>query len=149
MKSKLGLAAWAATIVLLVGCSELEQKPATAADGGKFYVVTAESADFFRYGPQQGNGPDKKLEKGTLVTLIRPSFGTCKVKLLDGQQGFVANEDIGVASPALIAAATTAPAARPRNARFRFDSPDPRLVVPSEPLPWLEPTPIPDERSDR
>jgi len=148
MRSKLGLAAWAATIVLLVGCSELEQKPATAADGGKFYVVTAESADFFRYGPQQGNGPDKKLEKGTLITLIRPSFGTCKVKLLDGQQGFVANEDIGVASPALIAAATTAPA-RPRNARFRFDSPDPRLIVPSEPLPWLEPTPIPGERSDR
>jgi hypothetical protein len=70
------------------------------------------------------------------------------VKLLDGQQGFVANEDIGVASPALIAAATTAPA-RPRNARFRFDSPDQRLIVPSEPLPWLEPTPIPGERSDR
>jgi hypothetical protein len=69
------------------------------------------------------------------------------VKLPDGQQGFVASEDIGVASPALIAAAT-APA-RPRNARFRFDYTDPRLVVPSEPLPWLEPTPIPDERSGR
>jgi len=148
MKWKLGLAVWAATIVLLVGCNELERNPATAADGGKFYVVTAESADFFQYGPQQGNGPDQKLKKGTLVTLIRPSFGTCKVRLPDGQQGFVANEDIGVASKDLIAAAN-APAARPRSARFRFDSPDPRLVVPSEPLPWIEPTPIPDERSGR
>lgn len=148
MKRKLGLAAWVATILLLVGCTELEPNTPTAADGGKFYVVTADSADFYRYGPQQANGADKKLAKGTLVVLIRPSFGTCKVKLPDGQQGFVANEDIVVASKDLIAAAN-APAARPHNARFRFDSPDPRLIVPSEPLPWDEPTPIPNERSRR
>lgn len=132
-------------IVVVTGCSQMDPNHPVSTSVGKFFAVTAESADFYRFGPQQGNGPDKKLDKGTLVTLIRPSFGYCKVKLSDGEQGFVANENIGRAPDSLVAA-TNAPA-RPPNARFRLDSPDPRLVTPPEPLPEFEPTPIPGEPS--
>jgi hypothetical protein len=129
-------------MIVLGACSNVN--PKTAAGGGKFYAVTVESADFYSYGPQQANGPDKKLEKGTLMNLIRPSFGYCKVKLTSGAQGFVAHEDIGVA-PATLVSAATAPPPRDAPARFHLDSPDPRLVTPSEPLPEFEPTPIPEQ----
>jgi hypothetical protein len=130
-------------MVVFAGCSKVSPNPRTAASGDKFYAVTAESANFYHYGPQQGNGPDKKLEKGTLMNLIRPSFGYCKVKLMSGEQGFVANEDIGVASAALVTAATVPPS---RGAsRFHLDSSDPRLVMPPEALPEFEPTPIPEQ----
>lgn len=148
MRWKNELASLLAVTVVLAGCSRLVSNHLTATATGKIFAVTAKSADFYRYGPQQGNGPDKKLDKGTLVTLIRPSFGYCKVKLSDGEQGFVANEDISVASDALIATANEQ--THPRTARFRFDSPDPRLVTPPEPLPEFEPTPIAEEPpSDR
>lgn len=134
-----------ATIVV-VGCSGPNPDHASAAAGGKFFAVTAESTPFYRYGPQQGNGPDKQLEKGTLVSLIRPSFGYCKIKLTTGESGYVSNDDIRLASPALVAAATV-PAHSSSSARFRLDSPDPRLVPPPEPLPefFPEPTPIPEQ----
>ncbi|MEY2526525.1 MAG: hypothetical protein QOE73_1296 [Verrucomicrobiota bacterium] len=126
----------------LAACSKMNSNPKAAAGGDKFYAVTVESAAFYHYGPQQANGPDKKLEKGTLINLIRPSFGYCKVKLTSGEQGFVANEDIGVASVALVTAATAPPSRGA--ARFHLDSPDPRLVMPPEALPEFEPTPIPE-----
>ncbi|HJX25727.1 MAG TPA: hypothetical protein VJ252_06195 [Chthoniobacterales bacterium] len=129
--------------IAVAGCSN--PNPTTAAAGGKSFAVTAESTGFYLYGPQQGNGADKQLEKGTLVSLIRPSFGYCKVKLTTGESGYVSNEDIGLASPALIAAAN-APVHSSSSGRFRLDSSDPRLVPPPEPLPdfFPEPTPIPE-----
>jgi hypothetical protein len=134
--------------IAVAGCSKSDPSHPSAAAGGKMFAVTAESTAFYRYGPQQGNGPDKKLEKGTIVNLIRPSFGYCKIKLTTGESGYVSNDDIGLASPALVAAATT-PAHVPRSDRFRLDSPDPRLVPPPEPLPefFPEPTPIPEAPS--
>src|SRR5450631_3972863 len=114
-----------ATIVV-ASCSEPNPGHTTAAAGGKFFAVTAESTAFYRYGPQQGNGPDKQLEKGALMSLIRPSFGYCKIKLTTGESGYVSNEDISLATPALVAAANT-PAHSSRSARFRLDSSDPRL----------------------
>src|SRR4029077_8400130 len=95
--------------VVLAGCAESNPNQATAANGGKFYAVITDSAPFYRYGPQQGNGPDMKLQKDRLMTLIRPSFGYCKVKLTTGEQGYVASDDIGPAPPALVAAATAPP----------------------------------------
>jgi hypothetical protein len=130
-----------AAVLALPSCSNLNLS--TAAGGNRFYAVTAESAAFYQYGPQQGGGPDKKLDKGTLMNLIRPSFGYCKVKLKTGEEGFVANEEISVASSALIAAANP-PSQSHRAERFRFDSPDPRLEMPPEQLPEFEPTPIPE-----
>lgn len=136
------------TMIVLAACSKVNLNPKAAAGGDKFYAVTVESAAFYHYGPQQANGPDKKLEKGTLMNLIRPSFGYCKVKLTSGEQGFVANEDIGVASAALVTAVTAPPSHDA--ARFHLDSSDPRLVMPPEQLPEFEPTPIPEQSpSDR
>lgn len=135
-------------IVVFTGCSKSDLNHAAATTRGKVFAVTADAADFYYFGPQQGSGPDKKLEKGTLLTVIRSSFGYCKVKLSDGEQGFLAREDIGAASDALVAAANTP--VESRQTRFRLDSPDPRLVAPAEPLPEFEPTPIPvDPSADR
>ena len=143
MSLRAQIAVFVVATIAVAGCSN--PNPTTAAAGGKFFAVTAESTGFYLYGPQQGNGADKQLEKGTLVSLIRPSFGYCKIKLTTGESGYVSNEDIGLASPALVAAAT-APVHSSSSARFRLDSPDPRLVPPPEPLPefFPEPTPIPE-----
>jgi hypothetical protein len=134
-----------ATAIALAGCAESNPSQATGPNGGKFYAVITDSAPFYRYGPQQGNGPDIKLQKDRLMTLIRPSFGYCKVKLTTGEQGYVASDDIGPAPPALVAAATAPPPHPSRAAHFPFDSSDPRLIEPQESLPEFnpEPTPIP------
>jgi hypothetical protein len=74
--------------------------------------------------------------------LIRPSFGFSKVKLGTGEQGYIWNEDIKPASSAVIAA--SAPRGEADVGRLtQPNPPDPRLV-PSDPLPEFEPTPIPE-----
>ena len=145
MSLRAQIAVFVVATIAVASCSNPNPGHTTAAAGGKFFAVTAESTAFYRYGPQQGNGPDKQLEKGTLVSLIRPSFGYCKIKLTTGESGYVSNEDISLASPALIAAAN-APVHSSNSGRFRLDSQDPRLVPPPEPLPdfFPEPTPIPE-----
>src|SRR5205807_4490898 len=131
-----------AAAVVLAGCeSNLNQ--ATAGNGGKFYAVITDSAPFYRYGPQQGNGPDMKLQKDRLMTLIHSSFGYCKVKLTTGEQGYVASDDIRPAPPALVAASTATPSHPSRAARFPFDSADPRLAESQESLPEFNPEPSP------
>ncbi|HSH39428.1 MAG TPA: hypothetical protein VK993_11645, partial [Chthoniobacterales bacterium] len=60
----------------------------TSAEGGRMYAVGVEQAAFFRFGPQQGNGPDEQLPRDTLVRLIRNSFGYSKVVIAaTGKQG--------------------------------------------------------------
>lgn len=131
------------------GCSLVRKNIISASQGGTFYAVTAEKTAFYKFGPLQGNGPDMQLPRDTLMTLIRPSFGYCKVHLTTGQEGYVANEDIKVASPALIAAVNAPPPPaleEPRHREhFNLNSADPRLVVPPEDLPENnpEPTPLP------
>jgi hypothetical protein len=117
-------------------------KPSSAT--GKVFAVTADSAAFFRHGPQPGRDPDQTLPRDTLVKVIRPSFGYSKVELVSsGQQGYVLSEEIKPASPHLIAA-TSAPAensvaavpsATPAGEEFNLNSSDPRLVPPPEDLP--------------
>jgi hypothetical protein len=129
-------------------CTTSSTSDVSPAKSGSFYAVSSEKTPFYRYGPQQGSGPDQQLSRDTIMTLIRPSFGYCKVQLLGGEQGYVAAEDIKPASHELIAAATAPPPAAvaesPRH-KFRLDSIDPRLLPPPEPLPLdlPEPTPIP------
>jgi hypothetical protein len=91
-----------------------------------------------------------ELPKDTLMTVIRPSFGYCKVHLKSGEDGYVANDDIGTAPPALIAAVAASPPPPPevtsrREEHFNLNSNDPRLAVPAEELPENspEPTPLP------
>ena len=129
-------------------CSLTRKNILNAADGEKLYAVTAARTPFYRLGPQQGGGPDMQLPRDTMMTLIRPSFGYCKVHLVSGQEGYVAGEDIKPAPPALIAALTAPPPVpQPPSSGEHFDlnSADPRLVVPPEDLPENnpEPTPLP------
>lgn len=138
-------------VALISACSTSSNKPAAGVNSGKYYAVSTKETPFYHYGPQQGNGPDQKLGQDTLISLVRPSFGYSKVRLLSGEQGYVASEDIRAASPALIAAATAPP---PVNAistvpKFRLDANDPRLIAPPEPLPMdlPEPTPLPGTES--
>lgn len=123
-------------VAILFGCARHKSDHSTAAAHGKFFAVTAEKTAFYRYGPLQGNGPDRDLAKDTLVTLIRRSFGYSKVRLTDGEQGFVANEDIQVAPEKLIVEANgTGPAPA---------DPLPESPVALPQSPEFEPTPIPD-----
>jgi len=70
-----------------------------------------------------------------------------KVQLQDGQSGYVASEDIGLAPKSLVAEKLAPPAPPPTVAsqsegqEFDLNSDDPRLVAPPEPLPEASPTP--------
>lgn len=136
--------------MLLSACSPAPDvaKAGAAIGSGKYYAVTKETP-FYHYGPLQGNGPDQKLAQDTLVTVVRPSFGYSKVKLLSGEQGYLASEDIHLASPALVAAAFAPPPSSTGISKFRLDANDPRLIAPPPPLPadLPEPTPIPGTES--
>ena|ERR1700730_1424174 len=146
MRWKLELIGCAAALASLIACSEVDPNNASAATPGqKFYAVTSESVGFYRHAPVPGIDPDQTLKKGALMTLIRPSFGYCKVKLASGERGYIASEEIGLASPTLIAAAT-APA-KSKSAHFRL-GPDPLSLGPAdEPEPDFLPTPIPEPPS--
>ena len=113
----------------------------------KLFAVTADSAAFFRHGPQAGRDPDQTLPRDTLLKLIRPSFGYSKVELVSsGQKGYISSEEIKPASSHLAAAATAPPensvaampAATPAGEQFNLNSNDPRLVPPAEDLPDAE-----------
>jgi hypothetical protein len=127
-------------------------KPSAKRDA-KLFVVSVESAAFFRHGPQTGRDPDKSLNRETVVKLIRPSFGFSKVEIAaTGEQGYVASEDIRPASSNLIAFSApkldplTTSAAPPPVEQFNLNSEDPRLVPPPEALPPAElPAPPPEQ----
>lgn len=141
----------AATMTLGAGCqsnSALARvtNKITTPDGGQTFVVATEKTAFYRYGPQQGSGPDMELPKDTLVNLIRNSFGYSKVKIAEsGQQGFVSSEDIMRASPTLIASLTKPPehldhletttSSSSEVENFDVRSTDPNYVPPPEELP--------------
>ena len=141
------LPAAALLAICFAGCSNTKKSApvvSTAKHDGKMFVVSVESAAFFRYGPQAGRDPDKTLLKETVVKLIRPSFGYSKVEVVGtGEQGYVASDDIQPATTALIAAASapkvdmmrTSPDAdttppEPLGEQFNLNSDDPRLVPP-------------------
>ena len=137
----------------LVAACGTEQGATAGARIGKVFAVATEETSFYRYGPQQGNGADELLPKDTLMTLIRPSFGYCKVQLLTGnKQGYVASEDISPARPTLLAA-LNAPVrstiiSRRGSERENFDirssEPPPAETLPDPDLPpaTAEPSPL-------
>lgn len=90
--------------IILSACASRGPNPVAKINQGKMFAVAADSTPFYRFGPQQGNGPDQTLPRDTVMTLIRPSFGYCKVALVSGGEGYVASEDIKPASPTLLAA---------------------------------------------
>lgn len=140
-----------ALLTLLSACGSRGNNPVTKANSGKVFAVSADKTSFFRYGPQQGNGPDQELPKDTLVTLIRPSFGYSKVQLVNGSlEGYVASEDIRPAPPTLLAAlnpATTDPSISSGAENFDVESsePPPPETLPDPDLPptTTEPSQVP------
>ena len=144
--SRMALAGIALVGISLTGCSSAVKTAQTtfktiSKGDGKLYAVSADSTAFFQRGPQQGREPDKTLPKETLLKVIRPSFGFCKVQLVSsGEQGYVASDAIRLASPNLIASTTSSHAEPvispgPPVEQFNLNSDDPRLVPPPEELP--------------
>jgi hypothetical protein len=128
------------SVLFCFGCANSGPGRPGAATNGNFFAVMVDSAPFYKYGPQQGGGPNKILHKDALVTLVRPSLEYCKVQLPTGEQGYVATFDIHAAPPALIAAANAPRRASSPAVRVGLESSEPRIVAPE---PEIEPTPIP------
>ncbi len=136
------------------GCGSVQKITALNRTTGDWYAVIAEKSSFYRYGPQQGNGPDQQLPRDSIMKVIRPSFGYVKVQLQTGENGYVASEDIRPASAALVAEKTAPPPTPPPliaihsgEEQFGLDTNDPRLVAPPEPLPDPQTDPLPPEGS--
>jgi hypothetical protein len=139
------LAALCAGGLFLVGCAAEKSNVLSGTTGG-WYSVSVEQTPFYHYGPQQGNGPDEQLPKDSLMKVIRPSFGYVKVQLQNGQDGYVASEDIRPATAALVTEKLSPPAPvvaehSAHGEQFDLDTSDPRLIAPPEPLPQASATP--------
>jgi len=132
----------AAIPLLIAGCAS----SITQGTVGNWYAVVTPQTAFYRYGPQQGTGPDSQLEKDSIMKVIRPSFGYVKVKLQDGESGYVANEDIRPAPASLVKeklapSPTPAPVLASQGRQLDLNSDDPSLLIPPEPLPEATATP--------
>ncbi len=144
--------------ICLGGCSSAQKISALSGTTGGWYSVTANQTAFYHYGPQQGHGPDQQLPKDALMKVIRPSFGYVKVQLQNGENGYVASEDIRTASAALVVEKLAPPPEPPaplianheefqnHEEQFQMNSNDPRLIAPPEALPEPFPaeSPAPD-----
>jgi len=72
--------------------------PASSAGGGQVpYIVKADSTPFFKFGPAQPAGPDLRLKKDQLVTMIERHYGYSQVIDPDGDSGYIATDDIAPA----------------------------------------------------
>jgi len=135
------------------GCKSADKPAQSTTKASRMFAVTVDSAAFFRHGPQEGREPDLKLQRDTVVQLIRPSFGYSKVQVVSsGVKGYVASEEIRPASVTLLAAAAIPPPdsmaaqnSEPAGEQFDLNSDDPRLVPPPEELPDVDlPAPAPE-----
>ncbi len=151
----------AAASLLAIGCGSISKPKVFSGGTDTWYAVTANQTPFYKYGPQQGSGPDMQLAHDSIMKVIRPSFGYVKVKLQGGESGYVASEDIRPAAPTLVAEKLAPPpevttptiaSHSEQGEQFGLNSDDPRLIAPPEPLPEegpapefrIEPAPIPE-----
>src|SRR5262245_57516283 len=133
----------AAAFLLTTGCESSKQPKIFSGTTNRWYSVATSQTPCYRHGPQQGSGPDMQLPRDSIMKVIRPSFGYVKVQLQDGENGYVANEDIRPA-PATLVAEKLAPPPSPtfdQSEQFQLNSNDPRLIAPPEPLPETSPRP--------
>jgi uncharacterized protein YgiM (DUF1202 family) len=79
-----------ATMLLLAACSSIEYNSTNSPK----MVVSVDYTPFYRNGPLQGNGPDLSLAKGDEVEVLRKEIGYSFVRIYDGQNGYVANDDL-------------------------------------------------------
>ena len=78
-------------VVLLAGCSHELAPP------GSRFLVSAHSAQFYKYGPAQSFGADFVLPKGQRLIMLDRSFGFSRVMTDDGITGWVAEHKSVVA----------------------------------------------------
>jgi hypothetical protein len=100
-------------------------KPGTTDSPEHYCSVATKSTGFFHYSPSQEVGPDKFLVRDTVMVVLRPSFAYSRVKLMNGEEGYVASKDLRVAPPALAT---------------------PTVQIPTAHSTGLEPTPLPSPR---
>ena len=81
--------------LILTACSSIEYDAETVPR----MLVSQEKTSFFKHGPAQWNGPDRTLPEGEDVTVICRESGYSRVKLSDGETGYVANEALVSAPP--------------------------------------------------
>jgi len=129
-------------VALGSSCSNSDSAWSSAAADKKLFAVNVDAAPFYYHGPRQGAGPDKTLPKDTLVTMIRPSFGHCKVRLTTGEEGYIANDDLHIIASSMIATASAPSANNVTAAHFSPDAANSQLPT-SQAAPEFEPTPIP------
>ncbi|MGI8891761.1 MAG: hypothetical protein ACR2G0_13400 [Chthoniobacterales bacterium] len=140
--------------LLVVGCASTNKPKILSGTTDTWYAVSSNQAAFYKYGPQQGNGPDMQLAHDSIMKVIRPSFGYVKVQLQGGENGYVASEDIRPAGAALVAEKLSPPpepdpdplpptvaSHTETGEQFGLNSDDPRLIAPPEPLPEASPAP--------
>src|ERR1700677_3535527 len=105
--------ALSATLGLLfhTACTTTKPSPAPQAgnDGPVRYIVKADTTPFFKFGPAQANGPDLRLKKDDLVTMVQRQYGYSRVLSPDGDAGYVPTDDIAPApvQPPALASATS------------------------------------------
>ena len=134
----------AAVSLLTTGCESSKQPKLFSGTTNSWYSVAASQTPFYRHGPQQGNGPDMQLPRDSIMKVIRPSFGYVKVQLQDGENGYVANEDIRPAPATLVAeklASPPPPTVANQGEQLPLNSDDPRFIAPPEPLQKTSPLP--------
>ena len=85
-------------IVLLdiSACSSIEYNSTNSPK----MVVSVDHTPFYHNGPLQGNGPDLSLAKGEELEVLRKEIGYSFVRINDGQNGYVANDDLKPTEPA-------------------------------------------------
>ena len=120
MRSK-RLAGLSLAMLFVSGCASVEYN----ATNSPKMVVSAERTLFFHNGPLQGNGADLSLAKGDEVEVLRKEIGYSYVRIYDGQNGYVANDDL---SPATTSEATPKKAASTTSLPKTIDYQDPKPV---------------------
>jgi hypothetical protein len=132
-------------LLILNACST--GKPARNLTGR--YVVVAQKASFYKYGPAQSFGPDLQLPKGQKLTKLDHSYGFSHVVTDDGTTGYVANEDIRPAPPEPVAALSSGAPPTTVSKSKKRNRPEPppqssKFDVNDVPLPSADSTPAPN-----
>jgi hypothetical protein len=130
--------------LLLAACAgpQPASTPLAGDIGPIHYIVTADSTSFYKYGPAQASGPDLRLKKGDLLTMVQRRFGYSRVIDADGDAGYVPTDDIAPAPAAQTASLSpslkkTRGAAAPAN----YDGQPDDSVLPSKQPPSDQPAP--------
>ena len=93
---------------LLAGCQTTGKKGETDAlndlsaptkPEARFKVAADPTAPFFKYSPQQASGADQQIIKDTRVELLSRLAGYSKIKLPNGNIGFMDSSDLIHLSP--------------------------------------------------